>query len=307
MNIVQTDSISWHKDEIDILKAYAIISVIILHTLPSEISSNLISILTVYQAVPIFFILMGRNLGASYLRRSYKTLGEIYKKKYFVSNFNRIVFPFLLIFIISFFYGVLFLSENKMYLGFMNLAGLMPVQGPGNYFVTILLQCIFIFPIIFVSFRKYPNVTMFFCFILSFTYEAIAPHISILSNNSYLYKSCILRYIFAIVLGLWLLMGTGDLREIFKRKFLWFGLIISIFYIFVFSLWKYKIPFFATSWQPQIFLSFFFPLFVCLLGMMWLPLIRKGKIVNVFLSIGKSSYHIFLVQMMFSWGGGTDC
>jgi len=272
-----------------------------LHSLPSELLSSWISILTIYQAVPIFFILIGRNYGASYLRRRYSTLGAIYSKDYFASNFNRIVLPFLLIFLISFLCG-LFASEKNMYVGVMNLIGLMPVTGPGNYFITILLQCIFIFPIVFISYRKYPNITIFLSILLSFLFEIIAPHIQLLSNNSYLYKSCIFRYIFAIVLGLWLL-GSDDSRSFFKRKLFLVGLSISLLYLLLFSLFKFRIQFFAPQWQPSIFISFFYPLFLCLIGMIWLPLIRQCKIMNAFSFIGKSSYHIFLVQILiFSCG-----
>ena len=112
MHVLHQKQISWHKDEIDILKGFAIVSVIILHSLPSELLSSWISILTIYQAVPIFFILIGRNYGASYLRRRYSTLGAIYSKDYFASNFNRIVLPFLLIFLISFLFG--YLRQRKI-------------------------------------------------------------------------------------------------------------------------------------------------------------------------------------------------
>lgn len=88
-----------HYLQIDILKGLAIISVIILHTIPSNIVKTPFSILTIYQAVPIFFVLMATNAFMSFKRRSYKSIAPIYPE-YLRNRFKRILYHLLFVWIL---------------------------------------------------------------------------------------------------------------------------------------------------------------------------------------------------------------
>jgi hypothetical protein len=70
------------------------------------------------------------------------------------------------------------------------------------------------------------------------------------------------------------------------------------------SVFGWKISYFNSSWQPQIFLSFFYTLFLCALGLRYLPSISTKFSRNIAL-IGKASYHIFLVQIILFGAGLT--
>ncbi|WP_424355973.1 acyltransferase family protein [Methanobacterium sp. MBAC-LM] len=292
---------SRHYLQIDILKALAIISVIVLHTIPPNMVKHPVSIFIIYQAVPVFFVLMAVNALMSFKRRNYTVLSSIYPN-YLKSRFERIVYPLIVVWILSLVIAVLL--NKEIYIGTMTLIGYMPLSGPGNYFISILLQFVLLFPILYWLYKYNPKYVLIAGFILNFAFEVLAAQVPALGNNSYWYRACILRYLFLIVLGMWLVdnFEPARLKSLIKRKNLLIGLVVSIIYITGVSIFSLKFPYFQGSWQPQTVLSFFYPLFLCALGIKYLPSV-SNRVWNSFRVIGKASYHIFLVQMLFFVSG----
>ena len=116
--------------QIDLLKGFAIISVLIMHSFDIVtgttglstliVSSSLnsasfiqmnpislfgliqtIKVLSLWQAIPLFFVMMGITLGMSFKRHNYFSLKETYSKTYFRSRFIRLYFPYVILFVIS--------------------------------------------------------------------------------------------------------------------------------------------------------------------------------------------------------------
>lgn len=291
-----------HYLQIDILKGLAILAVIVLHTIPGNLVRNPLSIFTVYQAVPIFFVIMGLNAAMSFKRHNYLTLDKMYNKNYIKSRFERLFYPFIVIFILSGVFGILL--QKSLYIGILNILGYLPLSGPGNYFISIAFQFVFVFPLLYYLYKKNPNLILILSFVLSFVFEMVANQIPVLENNSYLYKACILRYFFIIALGIWAAdnFDINNLRTILKRKFIIIGLIVSVVYMITVSVFNWNLTYFQPAWQPQTVLSFFYPLVICLVGLRYLPS-SAGKISSLMGFIGKASYHIFLVQILFFGAG----
>ena len=287
--------------QIDILKALAIISVIVLHTIPSNMVKHPLSIFTIYQAVPIFFVLMAINALMSFKRHNYTTLSNIYPK-YLKSRFKRVIYPLIILWILSLILGIL-LNKN-IYLGTLTVIGYLPLTGPGNYFISILLQFIILFPILYKLYSYNSKYLLISSFILSFAFELIAFQVPILDNSFYWYKACILRYLFLIVLGMWMVdnFEPGNLKSLIIKKSLLTGLILSTVYIIGVSIFLLEFPYFQSPWQPQTILSFFYPLILCAIGIRYLPS-SSNHIWNGFRLIGKASYHIFLIQILFFVSG----
>lgn len=290
-----------HYLQIDILKALAIISVIILHTIPVNMVKNPVSIFTIYQAVPIFFVLMAANALMSFKRHDYKVLASIYPK-YLKNRFERIVYPLIILWILSLVIGVLL--NKEIYIGTMTFIGYLPLSGPGNYFISILIQFVLVFPILYKLYRYNPKYLLITGFILSFAFEILATHVPILDNNFYWYKACILRYLFLIILGMWLVdnFEPDNLKSLIRRKTVLVGLILSILYMMGVSIFSWNFPYFQNPWQPQTVLSFFYPLIMCAIGIKYLPS-NPNRIWNGLRLIGKASYHIFLIQIIFFVSG----
>lgn len=287
--------------QIDILKALAILSVIILHTVPSNMVKHPLSIFTIYQAVPIFFVLMATNALMSFKRHNYTTLSNIYPK-YLKSRFKRVICPLIILWVLSLILGILL--DKNIYLGALTVIGYLPLTGPGNYFISILLQFIILFPVLYKLYSYNPKYLLISSFILSFAFEIISFQVPILDNSFYWYKACILRYLFLIVLGMWLVdnFEPENLKSLIIKKPVLAGLILSTIYIIGVSIFLWEFPYFQSSWQPQTILSFFYPLILCAIGIRYLPS-SSNRILNGFRLIGKASYHIFLIQILFFVSG----
>ena len=289
-----------HYLQIDIIKGIAIIGVIIFHTLPENLPGNLlITSLSIFSVlgVPIFFTIMGLNAAMSFKRRGYETLSQMYNKKYIKSRFERLFYPFFVIFLLSAVLG--FLLKKNLYIGFLSILGYLPLTGPGNYFISIAFQFVFVFPLLYYIYKKNPKFMLILTFVLSFVFEILANQIPVLENNSYLYKACILRYLFIMGLGIWIVdnFDINSLKTVLKRKFILIGLTVSVVYIMAFTIFKWNFAYFQPSWQPQNVISFFYPLIICLIFLRYLPSV-SGKISSLIGFIGEASYHIFAVQIL---------
>jgi len=290
-----------HYLQIDILKGLAIMSVIILHTIPAAVVKLPISVFTVYQAVPVFLILMAVTAVMSFKRRGYNHILSIYPE-YLKNRLKRLLYPLVIVWIISLGLGILL--NKDIYIGIFTIMGYLPLTGQGDYFISVLLQFTLLFPILYKLYNYNSKYFLISCLIFNLTFELFSAYNPILRGNSYWYKACMFRYLFLIALGMWLANNFDftDIRSFIKKKFVLAGLGVSILYMIGLSAFSFYFPYIQGAWQPQIILSFFYPLFLCALGIRYLPSAKKG-IWGIISVIGKASYHIFLLQIIFFGAG----
>ncbi|WP_367121908.1 acyltransferase family protein [Methanohalophilus sp. DAL1] len=93
-----------HLDQIDILKGFAIISVILLHTWPRELLLITGAPFHIWQAVPIFIIIAGYVGALSYKRHQNSTLLQLYSIRLLSRRIKRIIVPFIVVFTIQIIY-----------------------------------------------------------------------------------------------------------------------------------------------------------------------------------------------------------
>lgn len=286
--------------QIDLIKGLAIISVILAHSLPIYILIIVFWQFHIFQVVSIFFIAMAITSGISFNFKWFKKNNKYDLKSYFLNRFNRIIVPFMIIFIISLIWGIL---NKKFYFGDLILIGYLPVSGPGNYFITLIFQFILIFPLIFYFHNNLPKLTLIILFLIDLLFELVAPHISIFIDEPYLYSACIFRYFSAIGLGLYV---SNDLIEskklnVMKKKYIFIlmGFPISVIYIFMVSFTQQPFPLFFDLWNSQNIIAVFYPLMLIIVMFNLFPEKAKNIIYKLLSMIGKASYHIYLVQILF--------
>ena len=237
-----------------------------------------------YYSVTILLYLLKKNiflLFSTYLR----------------GRFRRIIFPYILIFVSQIIILIVLwlIGVKKFAFSPLYFIGMLPISGPGNYFISLLFQFIFLVPLWYKFYLKHKNCALALSYFLSFFFEIISN--TLFSQQTlYLYNSCVIRYVVAITLGFWLVDSKEKMGWLFK-----IGTIISLLYIFSVDLAKWKIPFFRIEWIDQNFISFLYPAFLVVLGIKFLP---KNNINTLFskkllVTIGKLSYHIFLIQMCY--------
>lgn len=168
--------------------------------------------------------------------------------------------------------------------------------GPGSYYYPIMLQFIFLFPIIFFIVKKYRFKGLLICLTMNATYELL--HWAYGMNEG-CYRLIGLRYIFVIAFGVFLHYKEGCDEVSMKqyKTFLVLAFIIGACFIYLTCYTTYQ-PKIIIHWTRVSFMGsmYFLPIMDWLLSKCcW-----KCKPIEV---LGQASFNIFLSQMVFYWIG----
>ncbi len=304
--------------EIDAVKGLAIIGVILGHAFsyalvegslsseaqavatqlfdPSHIltSFTTYSALTTQQVVPIFIFIMAINYANSFKRHGYSSLKVMYSWSQFWPRLRRFLIPLFLIYVASLAAVLLlFLTTGKSYLFIspLLLIGYLPVNGPGNYFIPLVLQFLLIFPLVFYCFQKRPLTTVAGAFIIGLMNEFA------LSGSYLVYQNSILRLLPLISVGM-LLSGNLTLRN--RWPLLLLGS-LSFLYLLIIGQFTSPFSFAHIYFMPllnaqKLFASFYVAVLVLVLLAVF---VRFAEVSQPFAWIGKRSYTIFLFQILF--------
>jgi peptidoglycan/LPS O-acetylase OafA/YrhL len=250
------------------------------------------------QVIPIFIIIMSFNLSLAYHRRVYSKLKQYYSLNEMKKKFRRYFIPYIFIFSICVIYGILFfLITNRqiLYLNFRLLLGYLPINGPGNYFITLIFQMILFFPFLFIFYKFNRHICLIVVFFLAFFCE-IFNHFGI---NGLWYTDSLVRFFPHIILGIWI--SDLYLKSQLKNKyFIFFGIFSGFYLIFIsqfengvlggirFSPYTASQNLFGCGWSALILI----------IGLLYLPEVNNF-VTKPIAIIGKASYHIFLIQIVY--------
>ncbi|MDB5262066.1 MAG: acyltransferase [Adhaeribacter sp.] len=287
--------------QIDVIKGFAIISVIILHSIDEKALLNSYSILHIWQAVPLFMVIMGLNAGLSVFNKK-PHLSELYTKTYFKKKFDRIIIPFLFIFVLSIVLGYIwywFTGQYKIDFRKSNLMGVLPVPGPGNYFITLTFQSILLLPLIKYLFKWHPFPVLIALVVLEVAFLLLSHDIGLFTRNNYLYSAAFPRYFSAIAFGL--VLSKVVFRQARATKIILISCIafISCVYLLEITYGKLDIPQIKEEWETQNVLTFSYAAFLILLLFKALPDHSDNWLLQFLATMGKASYHIFLLQILY--------
>ncbi|MHA2124869.1 MAG: acyltransferase family protein [Promethearchaeota archaeon] len=299
--------------QVDALKAVMIFLVIFDHMVSWGIKSNIGVTLWERISIPIFLVIMGFNMGKSFQLKGDLSLRELYSWSYFKGKIIRYVIPFLILYAFSTFIGLFMygFDLSAMYHGqyypnhgFINLfIGFLPFWGPGNWFLPLLFQSILILPLLFKLFQKKPILSLILCFIVEISMQLIVFFFigEITSwNESHIltiFMTSVLFYLSAIGLGMW--FSFGHKLEDRRNFFMWIIYPISLAFIVAFQFFGFRIIIGGVPLLrgDYLFLIFPYSAFLFLLAMKFLPQKSEGRISKAISLIGKSTYHILLIQI----------
>jgi peptidoglycan/LPS O-acetylase OafA/YrhL len=280
-----------HIPQIDFLKALAIISVIIIHTFPLAALLVTGSPYYIWQAVPLFILIAGFNGAYGYKKRKAISLKECYDTKTLFRRYSRLLIPFIIYWILELIllsfinqvpYDALSLFINFISGGF----------GWGGYFIPVILQSVIIVPLLYFIAVRNPNSMVVFALVLNIIFAVFVGLTGSLGLSEYIY----LRYLFAGALGVWLVTST-------KRPLavIIIGGIVSFLFI---TLTSYSTLFPSNSIFYQYdgilqFPSYVWTLILAMIGLKYLPKSIKSRFNQSLVEIGKASWHIFLVQIIY--------
>lgn len=260
------------SEAIDAMKGIAIIGVLVLHTLPYQMLWDSMAVFHIWQAVPVFLVLMGYT---GVLTRV-TPLWDYARRRA-----RRLLVPLSIIWLVS---AVISLIKEEFIWSPMYLVGKLPAGGGGNYFIGIVLVFALALPILRRFFDASPRVFVVCCLALSASHELLVAQ---LSYDGYLHSTSIFRVLFCISLGMLLASGHRVSRWLPPL------LLVSVPYLIAIAL-RYRVPFMVVPWQSQAFFASAYPA-----AMVWLGLRLRWP--SCLSAVGRASFHIFLIQIL--WFG----
>lgn len=276
--------------EFDMIKGFAIISVIILHCLESHSLYKSFAFAHIWQAVPLFVLISFILLFNKIKRHDKLNLKEYYNKNNIQKIIKRIILPFLLIqLILILFISLWYIIHGKIY--YIHLSDFLLSKGPGSYYPFIYLQIWIITPVLFIILTRFKYGVGIMFLIISLLTILTALWIS----NDFVYHRLIIRYLFIGILA-WLYCNDYiRLRYLIPLALLSIAYYISLI---VASPINYS-PFLDSRWNTQQLPTFFYTLFLFIFLLKIFKLLNENfpKISKLLIYLGKNSYEIFLLQM----------
>ena len=261
------------KYEFDYLKALCIISVIVTHCPFNEQSRKLVFFpFFVEMAVPIFIVISG------YMQCHY---------------ILKVIAPYLFVIFVEFVWFVIFKDVMSTRCFFTQLLKDGAI-GPGGYYTIIYLQLLVVFPLLFWLYRVAPKSVIIGGVAVCVLLEVLCNHFV----SDEVYRLLFVRYLPFALCGIILFDKRYNMKKIQLYS------IISLLFIYLLA---------YTGYTPHIFRRLSgstlptapYALLLTSLFIRYMP--RVGHFLDRLLSeIGKSTYYIFLVQMLwFAIGLGS--
>ena len=276
---------------IDVIKALAIISVILIHGLFNDSLYAILAPYYIWQTVPVFMILVGYNSATSFMKRGYRTLSEIFSQHYLMKKAKRILLPFAFIWLGQVLLQYFFFNNTDI----MELlrSFLVGGYGPGSYFVPLIVQATVLTPLIYVLLRKHPTRMMAVLFIVSLLVDLMTYWLNVSGS---LYRLLIVRHLFSLTLGVWYAL----VKTRIKVRWLLVPAAVSLVYITAVHYFNWELIL-EEYWHSQHAPSYFYVLVLIILGARFMNIKKQSFIEKTFILIGQASFHIFLTQMFYFW------
>lgn len=271
-------------DIIDYLKALAIIFVILTHSGLID-QEDPLWFLILSTCVPIFMILSGYVVGIKKDRKLFS--------QNMVKSFIRFFIPTLIAFSIWFMHQLV--SNNSLtFFGVLKIF-LLGTYGQGAYYFALMVQFIFIAPLIVKLIQKVNADGLIWIALLNFFWEIMSASYGV---DAAIYRILIFRYLLLIGLGVYI--GENPNTKI-DKKILAVSIIFGVIYTILPVYWDYEYRIFTyKGWcgTSMMFSLYVFPLIYMILQY-FKDYTSKSIIGRMIALIGQSSYHIMYTQMIY--------
>ncbi len=286
---------------LDLLKGILIIFVITLHfPFAGEFKERALFPYWVNFAVPAFLFISGyvSSLSAG---RSGGGLKELYDPKRLLAKCVRFLVPYTVYFVlmqiifrVTGLYKVGIVKYGLKALFFDYLRG---SAGPGSYYVPMMIEFIFVFPLIYLLVKAKGFKGVLYTFGINVAYEIVKEAFEMGETE---YRLLVFRYIFVIACGVFADTHTEELQRSDRKVIrvvdvvlMASSMIAGAAFVYLFSYTSYESKI-ITYWRPT---SVFAVLFI--VPAMFLAVTRANIRFAPLELIGKASFNIFLVQMAF--------
>ncbi len=199
--------------QIDVLKGVAVLSVVATHSLSAAELVDSWAVLHIWQAVPLFIVILGANASMSFDRRVAAGAPRVFTREYLLSRMIRILAPFALIWALAWIVGR---DKGRLLFGIESWVLQLPYPGRGNYFVPLVVALLLLAPLFYKAYRRWPWLTLVGLFAVDVAFELAAAGVVTFETRPFLYSVAFPRYLAAFALGFfivdfrlsWRLRGT---------------------------------------------------------------------------------------------------
>ncbi|MBQ2806969.1 MAG: acyltransferase [Clostridia bacterium] len=276
---------------IDLLKGLCILFVIITHgqILTAE-RKMLLFPFWIDMAVPLFMIISGYVYSASYERSQLRTLGDAYSLRQLTRRVARYAVPFLMAFALEYAVALIYARVTGNTFEWLShpvrtlLTG--GALGAGSYYTPLMMQLIFVFPLIYFLIKRTNTQGLLICGALNLAYEVLQSSFGVPVE---VYRLLLFRYLLLIAFGAYLYQNR---EKKLSPAWGWPCLLFGAAYIVAnqyFGIWFSFFPHWQGTCLPAAL--FCIPVAAKLLR-------AKGHCAPLEW-IGKASYHVYLSQMVF--------
>jgi len=292
---------------IDLAKGIAIILVLFNHYewKTSSIFSTHLYYWVICMAVPIFMLCTGYVTAASFSSKG-TSLRDAYSKKLLLPKLARYILPVLWFYIFETVITLVF--QKTGFLHYLSTLDFPYAYGynkrisllgtvifffaggrgiHGTYYFAIILQIAFMIPLIYTAVKKW-KWGLWLCFGINLFLEIIKIPIGLPYAA---FRMLAFRYIFIVAFGCWLYIYRNEKFKPLK----WSGLFLAgAVYVYVINYTSYHRVIFTTWHQTSMIAALYIaPIFM--LGLKHL----KNAVFKPLEEIGKASYHILMVQILY--------
>ena len=272
---------------IDCLKGVCILLVLITHyPWSAQARLKLLFPFCIEMAVPLFMIISGYVYAKSYDRYHAVSIEDYYQTEALLGKTIRYSAPFALVFCVEWILfkitGIIDVGISATQPLFSFLSGGI---GPGSYYYPIMIQFLLWFPVIMRLVKKYDFNGLVLCGVINFLYELLKQAYEM---NDACYRLLIFRYTMLIAFGCYMAVG----QKAIPFSCLVAGMALGMIYIVVFQYLHFT-PLITVYWTGT---SFFASLLILPIAYKAIPSNFQCGPLEI---IGRASYDIFLVQMVY--------
>ncbi len=292
-----------HFKHIDVLKGICILIVIIEHA-KWDRNVWLKGFFPFWDriAIPCFMVISGYVYTKSIERNTVK---GYYSFKNISRKLKRYLIPFLFIFVLE--NLIYFIISIPSVMSFLNThfnynavdetyrftlynlgkALITGSYGPGNYYTPVLIQLIFLVPLLYLLIKRFRYGGLVTSFFLCLFFEVMQYSIGLPKT---VWRNLIFRHIMTIGFGIYLSLGYYKKNKALNL----ISLLTGFAYIVAHSYYRWTPAFFNNGWADVNLIAclFFCPIIAHLIG-------KKDLQFPPLEYIGKASYHVYLAQMVY--------
>ncbi len=274
---------SKRNSTLDVIKGLLIVFVLITHyDWTSKWRDNPVFPFVIDMAIPCFMIITGYVYTISLKEHYTNNIWQSYSIKTVFNRVLRYSIPFVVLVIWEIIDRNVVVNATGIELLKWVLNG---TEGKGTYYYPVMIQIVFLFPLLFCIFRHYGRKSLWICFAINAIYELLMWSYDLELST---YRLLCFRYVFVIGAGIYI--GLGYRFKIGQSIIL---TLIGGAFIFATKYLGYD-PFILKMWTGTSFVS-------CLLIIPFMAFVISNVHIHCapIELIGRATYNIFIVQIVY--------